>query len=68
MSVYKEKPVAYKSGVLHHIGRNEDYWAYNTYLHSLNCNVYFSVPVSDMGDGKFLDQMPAHELIRWLKL
>ena len=61
-ALYKEKPTAY-------LKSNDDGYEYYSTIESMNLLVRFNIPVSDMGTSihRFKAQMPAHELIRWLK-
>ncbi len=58
-ALYKQKPIANLWGVSGHA---------NYYETSIGDHkVKFRVPISEMGDTKFEDQMPAQLLIRWIK-
>lgn len=60
-ALYKEKPTAHQNG-----SEWSDKKCYSAWIESLQHQQFFEVPYSDMGDGKFKDEMPAHELIRWM--
>lgn len=58
-TLYLEKPIAsfirIKSGLAHYITKTSD-----------GTEIFFEVPVSDMGEGEFLSNMPAQHLNRWI--
>ena len=58
--LYKNKPTAYR------FLKTDDLHIYQTLIS--NSRLQFNVPLSDMGTSihRFKDEMPAHELIRWL--
>lgn len=58
-AVYLQQPIATL------IDRTATQYTYYTQLNG-GINIYFKVPISDMGDGKFREQMEAKYLLRWL--
>lgn len=60
--LYKQKPIAN----LLYIRKGNI--IYNTLVNGIDPYiVVFSVPIEDIGDADFLSQMPAQQLIRWIK-
>jgi hypothetical protein len=57
-ALYRQKPLA--------VIKNKDASSYRYSCVLDGSIIKFNVPVSDMGDSKFEDQMPAHLLIRWI--
>jgi len=62
-ALYKEKTIARL-----HAKLPDCWYKYNAYVNSLEKYVTFIVPYKEMGTSihRFKDEMPAHELIRWL--
>ena len=60
-ALYRQKPIAKKM-----FEENGNY-VYRTYLED-GTELPFIVPISDMGDAKFEDEMDAKLLIRWLQV
>ena len=56
--LYRNKPVA----ILQHI--HKGYVLYKTSLNE--DSIYFNIPVEDMGDGMYLNEMQSQLLIRWI--
>lgn len=59
-SLYKQKPIAHK---LHTGPFNYEYYC----ILDNKERVYFSVPMTEMGQYVFQEQEPAQHLIRWIK-
>lgn len=62
--LYKEKPIAELKF------KYEEGYQYAAWVDSIKDTVFFFVPFSDMGTSihRFKEEMPAHELIRWLEV
>lgn len=58
-ALYRQKPIAKKTKEV------ENVYLYETSLEE-GMKIYFEVPVSDMGDATFGDEMDAKLLIRWI--
>jgi hypothetical protein len=58
-ALYKEKPTAVK------LSEFEGHWLYKTVLGNGE-TIQFSVPITEMGENEFEDQLPAQLLIRWI--
>lgn len=57
--LYKEKPIATLNS------KSTIKYYYSAVLES-GYHVFFIVPIDDMGEHEFTDQMPAQLLIRWI--
>ena len=65
-ALYRQKPIAKKSGERIPLdGSGVDSYGYKTTLDD-GTVLHFLVPVKDMGDATFYDEMDAKLLIRWL--
>lgn len=63
-ALYREKPLAKR---VENTGRDEYYYLYHTIILG-NKDIFFKVPISDMGDNLFDSEISAQFLIRWVDL
>jgi hypothetical protein len=61
-ALYKQKPTAKRTTI------KEDVFFYETTIMNTDVSVTikFEVPVTDMGDAEFIEEMEAKHLIRWI--